>query len=317
MIILLALLALSLCRSSYTVIDSYSNSTSYVLLLNYTGKASYYEKPTSPIIKQLKFTFHCLAFNDFFFKITDPNNKRFEIPQEGIFPVDPYTNFSYPISASAVRFEYNTDPFDFILTRAATGSVLFSTLNTDFIFSDHYIQIGSEVNSEYIYGIGQRFQEGFRRKDGKWTIFNRDRGKVIDKGTGLQTYGFYPFYLLREKNNLFHINYLRNSNAMDVVKSTVEGNHYIVYKVIGGILDFRFFLTEDNPELVIEKLNLHSGKSALPPFWSLGFHQSKHGYHNITYLQNVMKGYEENDLPLDTIWTDIEYMVDYEDFTFD
>jgi alpha-glucosidase/lysosomal alpha-glucosidase len=31
----------------------------------------------------------------------------------------------------------------------------------------------------------------------------------------------------------------------------------------------------------------------------------------------VVQGYEQNGLPLDTIWTDIDYMVDYEDFTID
>jgi hypothetical protein len=64
----------------------------------------------------------------------------------------------------------------------------------------------------------------------------------MDKGTGMQTYGFYPFYLQKERNNLFHINYFRNSNAMDYIKSTVDGINYITLKVIGGILDFRFFL---------------------------------------------------------------------------
>jgi alpha-glucosidase len=102
-----------------------------------------------------------------------------------------------------------------------------------------------------VYGIGERFQKTFKKGVGKWTIFNRDRGQTIDLGTGLQTYGFYPFYLLRERNNLFHINYLRNSNAMDYIISIVDGKHYITFKVIGGIFDFRFFLGEQNPETTI------------------------------------------------------------------
>lgn len=138
---------------------------------------------------------------------------------------------------------------------------------------------------------------------------------MIDKGTGMQTYGFYPFYLLKERNNLFHINYLRNSNAMDYIKSTVEGKHYITFKVIGGIFDFRFFLGEQSPETTVEKLNLYSGRAAIPPFWSFGFHQCKYGYKDITYLEDVVVNYEKNGLPLDTIWTDIDYMIDYEDFT--
>ena len=31
----------------------------------------------------------------------------------------------------------------------------------------------------------------------------------------------------------------------------------------------------------------------------------------------MLKGYESNNLPLDTIWSDIDYMIDYEDFTID
>jgi alpha-glucosidase (family GH31 glycosyl hydrolase) len=34
-------------------------------------------------------------------------------------------------------------------------------------------------------------------------------------------------------------------------------------------------------------------------------------------LEEVIQGYEKHDLPLDTIWTDIDYMVKYEDFTID
>ena len=46
-------------------------------------------------------------------------------------------------------------------------------------------------------------------------------------------------------------------------------------------------------------------------------HQSRWGYKNITYLENVLDSYQKNNLPLDTIWSDIDYMIDYEDFTID
>ena len=59
------------------------------------------------------------------------------------------------------------------------------------------------------------------------------------------------------------------------------------------------------------------GRSAVPPFWSLGFHQSKWGYENVSVLENVIKQYAKNDIPLDTIWSDIDYMKDYETFTVD
>ena len=59
------------------------------------------------------------------------------------------------------------------------------------------------------------------------------------------------------------------------------------------------------------------GRSAIPPFWSFGFHQCRWGYKDVSYLEKVLSNFEKNDLPLDTIWSDIDYMVDYEDFTID
>ena len=79
---------------------------------------------------------------------------------------------------------------------------------------------------------------------------------------------------------------------MDVIKSSSKnGKHYVTDKTIGGIIDFRFFGGQRSPRLAIEKLSFYSGKSAIPPFWSLGFHQCRYGYHNITYLEDVVTNY--------------------------
>jgi hypothetical protein len=66
--------------------------------------------------------------------------------------------------------------------------------------------------------LGERFAANFRVKNGKWTIFNKDHPFEIDYGTGQQTYGYYPYYLNREKDNFFHLTYFRSSNAMDIIK---------------------------------------------------------------------------------------------------
>ena len=82
-------------------------------------------------------------------------------------------------------------------------------------------------------------------------------------------------------------------------------------------MDFRFFLGEQSPDVTLEKFHLYIGRSAIPPFWAMGFHQSRWGYKNITYLQNTLEQYKKNNLPLDTIYSDIDYFKDFEDFTID
>lgn len=43
----------------------------------------------------------------------------------------------------------------------------------------------------------ERFNRGFRLKEGKWSMFNRDRGHTIDDGIGAQAYEYCPAYMIR------------------------------------------------------------------------------------------------------------------------
>lgn len=142
-LLLATLLVLLSAKTDYKVVNTVKNTTTVTLTLNYSGSDSYYIKESSPIVKTLIFTFHTQTFFDFTFKFTDPNNKRFEVPQYGIFPIDPEGNFSFPLSAASVILEYTESPFDFKITRKQNGATIFSTYNQQIIFSDHYLEIGT------------------------------------------------------------------------------------------------------------------------------------------------------------------------------
>ena len=85
-------------------------------------------------------------------------------------------------------------------------------------------------------------------------------------------------------------------------------------RTIGGIIDMYLF-TGKTPEEVIKKYHKIIGQPVLTPFWSLGFQQSKFGIRNDTYLRTIVDKYEENKLPFDVLWADIDYMEDYRDFS--
>jgi len=46
-----------------------------------------------------------------------------------------------------------------------------------------------------------------------------------------------------------------------------------------------------------------------------GFHQSRYGYKNIDELETVMAKYEAINFPVESIWSDIDHMDAYKDFT--
>ena len=64
---------------------------------------------------------------------------------------------------------------------------------------------------------------------------------------------------------------LLNSNGMDAVPSQDR----VRFSIIGGVLDFFIFMGP-TPSAVLEQLTRVVGRPAMPPYWSLGFHQCKY-----------------------------------------
>jgi alpha-glucosidase (family GH31 glycosyl hydrolase) len=99
-------------------------------------------------------------------------------------------------------------------------------------------------------------------------------------------YGSHPFYL-QLQNNKFHGVFLLNSNAQEFV--TTENT--LTYRTIGGIMDIYIFLGPTAEE-VIQQYHEVIGKPFMPPFWGLGWHQCRLGYHNLTAVQTVVEKYK-------------------------
>ena len=72
---------------------------------------------------------------------------------------------------------------------------------------------------------------------------------------------------------------------------------------------------DESPEEVLKNFRFLLGIPTLPPFWSLGFHQSRYGYKNLEEFKNVYEQYKENKIPIDSMWVDIDVMDNFEIFT--
>lgn len=103
-----------------------------------------------------------------------------------------------------------------------------------------------------------------------------------------------------------------NSNGMDI---KIDRN-ILQYNVIGGIVDL-YFLAGPTPDDVARQYSDISGKPALPAYWGLGSHQCRYGYRDWIEVAEVVNNYSTAGIPLETMWTDIDYMYSRWIFTLD
>jgi len=83
---------------------------------------------------------------------------------------------------------------------------------------------------------------------------------------------------------------------------------------IGGAIE-RYFFQGGKPDDVITKYEKLTGMPTMPPMWAFGWQQCRFGYVTEDKWWTVVEQYEKYDLPIDTMWADIDYMDDYKVFT--
>lgn len=171
-----------------------------------------------------------------------------------------------------------------------------------FQFNDQYLEISTFLPyNSTIFGLGEHTRP-LRLDERTYTLWNQDIGTPEN----VNLYGSYPFYMDLRKGGDIHGVFLHNSNGMDVVYSRGATKDLLTFKVVGGILDFYVF-SGPTPEKTVLQYTELVGKPYLPPYWSLGFHQCRWGYKTLSDVEAVVENYAKAGIPLETIWTDIDY----------
>uniref|UniRef100_A0A8C9TEK1 Maltase n=1 Tax=Scleropages formosus TaxID=113540 RepID=A0A8C9TEK1_SCLFO len=258
-------------------------------------------------IEQLSFQAEMQTQNRLRFKITDAERSRFEVPHEHVTsPADP------PGGALNYELELLHIPFGLRVFRASSKKLLFDTTVGPLVFADQYLQLSAKLPSHNIYGLGEHVHQNFRHDTNwkTWPIFTRDS---FPNGGTHNLYGHYPYFAcLEDESGASFGVFLMNSNAMEV---TLQPAPAVTYRTIGGVLDF-YILLGDTPEAVVQEFLELVGRPVIPPYWSLGFQLSRWDYGNLTEVKKTVERNREIGLPYDVQYTDIDYMEDKKDFTY-
>ena len=192
------------------------------------------------------------------------------------------------------------------------------TTTKNFLYSDTYINFESKLTSDNIYGFGERTHD-FKLNEGIYTIWPYDCGgtKYDDGQGGMNQYSHQPIGLHKTKYSNIWLGFVfLNTNAQDIVikSDSNKNNTFLTHRTIGGIIDY-YIIVNDSPEEVVKSIQTLLGIPPLPPFWSLGYHQSRYGYKSFNDFKEVYEKYKSLEIPIDGMWLDIDSLENFEMFT--
>ncbi len=353
LIILIAIQLSSCCKkiNDYIIknINYGSNKYNVSIDLEYNKKKVFNIKeydiegirPNSKIkvITNLKFYARALTQKIFQFLVIDNNSSRFMPP---LIDSKFKTNLIKERKKNGGKSEVNLEqfgfeldgginkPFGFKLKDKINDEYIYCFDGANFLYTDTLIIFDQLLTSKNIYGFGERNYD-FNLDIGKYTTWPNDTTVTYrDKGTGgYNLMGHQPIGLHRTKNGKYLGFIFMNINAQDLIinktddkfknnnnyKNIIKKNfeYYLRHITIGGIVNY--FITFGNtPEEAISEIHRIIGRPVLPPFWGFGWHQSRWGYKSTKDLENLLTNYQKYDIPLDGIWTDLDFLNNNKNF---
>ncbi|MDU5651525.1 MAG: glycoside hydrolase family 31 protein, partial [Clostridium perfringens] len=89
----------------------------------------------------------------------------------------------------------------------------------------------------------------------------------------------------------------------------------IFFGAIGGQIQY-YFIPGENIKEVVKNYTALTGRMEMPPLWSLGYQQCRFSYFSQEEVRELVKTFEEKDIPLDVVYLDIDYMDGFRVMTF-
>jgi alpha-glucosidase len=158
---------------------------------------------------------------------------------------------------------------------------------------------------EHIYGLGER-AGNFNLRPGTYQCWNTDAGGSYSSGDD-PLYIATPIYLSISSQGRYLV-YFENSfpsefSIKDTLQASFSGGMLRYYVILGSLNEIYTLLFE----LI--------GYPCMPPRWVFGYHQSRWGYKNEAEIRELVKNFDEHNLPLSAIHLDIDYMKRYRVFS--
>src|SRR5436309_6183771 len=154
---------------------------------------------------------------------------------------------------------------------------------------------------ENYFGLGDKGGP-MNRRNRSFTNWNTDEFGWQESTDPL--YKTIPFFIGLRKGaayGLFFDNAYRS--VFDFGK---ESTDYFSFGAEGGELNY-YFIAGPEPKEIISRYTAMTGRSPLPPLWSLGYQQSRYSYYPESRAREIVNTLREKKIPADVIYFDIDF----------
>lgn len=165
------------------------------------------------------------------------------------------------------------------------------------------------AKDEIVYGLGESIR-GMNKRGWIYESNNSDDpNHTEDKHSLYASQNFFLIFSREHSYGMFvdtpgKVSFDIGYSKMDQIKIRLEDFDANVYTIDGK-----------NPVEVVRSFHDLIGGSYIPPKWAFGYGQSRWSYMNEQEVQEVVQSYRDVNIPIDSIYLDIDYMDHYKDFT--
>jgi alpha-glucosidase len=165
---------------------------------------------------------------------------------------------------------------------------------------------------ERYFGCGER-TSGLE-KTGSYQIFWNVDPPIGHTAAYNNLYTSIPF-TFSMVNGMAHGLFFDNTHRVEF-DLALENEERAYFGAEGGDIVYYVFCGP-SPAEVLDGYTELTGRTPMPPIWSLGNQQCRYSYMDEDEVREVARGFRERDIPCDVIYLDIHYMDGYRVFTWD
>lgn len=189
------------------------------------------------------------------------------------------------------------------------------------------MSVGSDISfpgSKFLFGLPEHASStALKRTIGKdaqyehpYRLYNLDVFEY-DLDVPMALYGAVPLLVSQSmKTGTSGVFWFNPTETFIDISDDDDGSKTSHWMSESGIIDV-FFIPGPTPKEFYRQYGKLTGKTPLPPIFSLGYHQCRWNYKDEQDVYQVHEKFEELDYPYDVLWLDIEHTDGKRYFTWD